>query len=220
MVFDVPYVFYCCDIVDALQYMDSNDEFKLYLSPKECYIQGFYADYAGLCEIVLTPLYFDENFVGEVTITNTEQFEKYTICEIFENKITFDNIVTRNIEFNSEIDTLKTKKPGNSFLIEFPEKISNHIDEYQKITFSYNDIDQSDELEIQFGQDFKAKLDTIIAEIEDDNIKTSFSSTLFLYILEKINKKQIIKLYVSNDFPLCVEIPGKNMIYYYLAPSE
>jgi len=216
----IPYIFYCKDIVNALSYIDEKKTIKIYLTPEKCYMQGFYAKYAGLCEVILTPLFGDRKYEGEFTLKNTELFKKHHVCEISEGILLFDDEVSHPVELNEEPTTLITKKPVNSFLIKFTEEELIKIKKSKSITFSYDENAKDDELRIKTSEDFTFIPEIIFAEIEDETITSSFSAAMFTYIMKKLKKTSIVKIHLSSDYPLCIEYPNNPMVYYYLAPCE
>ena len=217
----LPYTFYTKDIMDILETNKNAEEndIKLYLSPEKCYMQFLSHDYAVMVEAVLTPLYKNENQEGEVEFEDVSYFENYQVIQIYTDCVLFDGTIRKDIKWNQQTKTLTSSLPKNSFLINLPNNVIQHMDEYMVFEFQW--FVEEEELKIKFGDNFMVNLSTAVAEVEDDNVQIQFSTEYFKSILENISSKSsFFKLYIQEDFPLCIEIPYKNPCYYFLAPSS
>ena len=153
----------------------------------------------ALIEKVVVPLASGNRQINVELSKNIVSFiEDCTFMEIGSDEIKFDNKITMKYDHGCVLDS---KKGKNMFITEIDTTFNDCILEYKNNSLYV------------CGNDIKINLDIIYKKTKDKYITTTVKGVF----LDKYAPRGPVRLYLENDYPICIEQEGYRV---YIAPCQ
>ena len=189
------YIFRC----EQFRNFELWDTSVLCCSPGECIVQSVDEHTVALLEKTIIPLASGSKQVHVELTPNIRSFiEDCEILEISSDEIKFDNKISMKYNAGCRLDS---KKGKNAFITEIDTTFNDCVFEYK------NGI-----LYI-CSEDVKVTLDIIYKKTKDKHIVNTVKGTF----LDKYAPKGPVKLYLENEYPICIEQESYRV---YIAPCQ